>query len=80
MFFLFLFCFFFFFCFVGRKTFQARISVKHTKLVTISINTATKPIAHKTPTCCIQQNNKREFQRNIKLEFSQTCHNFNQYL
>ena len=71
---------FFLFSFLGQKTYQARIFVKHTKPVTISINTATKPIAHKTPTCCMQQNNKREFQRNIKLEFSQTCHNFNQYL
>ena len=28
----------------------------------------------------MQQNNKPEFQRNIKLEFSQTYHNFNQSL
>ena len=28
----------------------------------------------------MQENNKLEFQRNIKLEFSQTCHNFNQSL
>ena len=28
----------------------------------------------------MQQNNKPEFQRNIKLEFSQTCHDFNQSL
>ena len=47
-----------------------------------------KPVSHtipacyscKIPACCMQQNNKPEFQRNIKLEFSQTCHNFNQSL
>ena len=38
--------FFFFFPFLGQKTCQARISVKHTKLITISINTATKPVTH----------------------------------
>ena len=47
-----------------------------------------KPITHTIPACysckilacCMQQNNKPEFQRNIKLEFSQTCHDFNQSL
>ena len=34
----------------------------------------------KISACCMQQNNKPEFQRNIKLEFSQTYHNFNQSL
>ena len=29
---------------------------------------------YKIPACCMQQNNKPEFQLNIKLEFSQTCH------
>ena len=47
-----------------------------------------KPIRVSFPTCfsfeisacCMQQNNKLEFQRNIKLEFYQTHHNFNQSL
>ena len=47
-----------------------------------------KPVTHtilacysyKILACCMQQNNKPEFQRNIKLKFSQTCHNFNQSL
>ena len=47
-----------------------------------------KPVTHTIPACysckilacCMQQNNKLKFQRNIKLEFSQTYHNFNQSL
>ena len=34
----------------------------------------------KIPACCMQWNNKPKFQRNIKLKFSQTWHNFNQSL
>ena len=51
-------------------------------------NTTIKNLSHtilacyscKILACCMQQNNKLEFQRNIKLEFSQTYHNFNQSL
>ena len=52
------------------------------------INATIKHLSHtilacyscKILACCMQQNNKPEFQRNIKLEFSQTYHNFNQSL